>query len=253
MEQITGKNIDEWISDQLSKLAHKPPRTTPPTKKIAIISTPRSGSTFFCESLGSTGRFGLPSEWLNPHVPSALLTNFKQVGTTLREYLNFVVARTTTDNGVFTLNFHVDQYLHWKKRNFDALSLGFDRIIFIYRRDRIAQAYSYAKALATNQWRSTLEPTTKRTPEQITNAEILKALHAQNAWDEFYLERLDKHVHARYCYEEVIADPERHFRDALAVCGIEHQDIAQFNSGLDIQRKDEDLARIREFRRYLGC
>lgn len=245
--------LDDWYCKQFEKLAAKSPYRNSPCKKIAIISTPRCGSTFICESLSKSGKFGDPSEWLNPRRMAVYARYFGFSQLHLQNYLEFVMARTVTENGIFTLNFHIDQYMYWKDQNFDPLSLGFDHIIYLYRRDKVAQAYSYAKALVTDQWRSTMEPIQTVEASKISNLQILNALNMQCIWDEIYANHLAQYVRTTFCYEEVVNKPAEYFHDILMACGIDHDDICIFNSGLEVQRREEDQARIEEFHRYLGC
>lgn len=80
-----------------------------PLRKVAIISTPRSGSKYFCSALAATGRFGDPMEWAGPEWvhAHAKLTGASKIDP--GAYLRFILARTTTPNGMFALNFHVHQ------------------------------------------------------------------------------------------------------------------------------------------------
>ena len=41
------------------------------TKKVAIVSTPRCGSSMFCDVLRNTDRVGDPKEWINKRYLSA--------------------------------------------------------------------------------------------------------------------------------------------------------------------------------------
>jgi LPS sulfotransferase NodH len=249
----SSQKVDEWLLDQFSQLANAQACVDPPTKKIAIISTPRCGSTFLCESLASTGRLGNPSEWLNPRRMAAYGRYFGLDRVDLKKYLMFVISHTTTSNGVFSLNFHVDQYIYWRKQKIDPLAMGFDRVLYISRRDKIAQAYSYAKAMVTDQWRSEFEPAQVVDVADIRNGQILDALKMQSVWDETYSRHLDRHVHARFVYEEMIKNPTEQFRKAMDECGVDHRGIDNFMSGTAIQRNEQDQARVLAFRTYLGC
>ena len=252
MNPVENRNLDTWMRDLFEDLGKRSSRVARPSKKVAIISTPRSGSTFFCESLSGTGRFGEPREWLNPRQVGAFARYSGQKVIKLQEYLKFVMERTTTANGVFSINFHVDHFIYWKKRKYDPFSLGFDRVFYIYRRDKLAQSYSFAKARVTDQWFSLVEPVRKVDPIEISNSKILNALALQCNWEDVYARHIRHHVHESYCYEEVMANPDDHFRSVLAACGIEHLDIEKFHSGLDVQRQDGDIARLKDLKKYLG-
>lgn len=223
-----------------------------PRKKVAIISTPRCGSTFFCESLASTGSFGYPAEWMNPRYINAYIRTCKPKTANLAEYLRFIADRTMSPNGIFSVNFHVDQYIYWQKRGIDLLTLNFDKIYRLQRKDKLAQALSYAKAIATDQWRSTDHPPEDRPVSRITTAMIIGALHQISVWDEFYDSHLARLVHKSYWYEDYLADSS-YFCDALRDCGIEPKGINDFSCSVKIQRVTSDQTIISDLEKYLGC
>src|SRR5215470_9144261 len=148
-------SVNDWYVEQFRELDRRPARRSGPAKRIAILSTPRSGSTFFCESLAGTGLFGKPEEWLNPRRVEACRQLRGGETINLGDYLGYVLNRTTSDNGVFSIKIQIDQYQSWKdQKNFDPFDLRFDAVFYVYRRDKVAQAHSYAKAVMTDQWRS---------------------------------------------------------------------------------------------------
>jgi hypothetical protein len=57
---------DSLMVEQLKKLNWVSPRTELPSKKNALISTPRCGSSFFSNIIKNTGHCGYPAEWINP-------------------------------------------------------------------------------------------------------------------------------------------------------------------------------------------
>lgn len=123
--------------------------------KYAVISTPRVGSTMFCRKLEETGRLGWPVEWINDRYASAMI---EEVGAMRAdEYLDLIIRGSATENGVFGINFHVHQYRSWKKLGFDILDLRFSKIYWVERRDRFAQAFSFAKGLKTDLWSKEFE------------------------------------------------------------------------------------------------
>ena len=247
-----SKTFDERLYALFEQLRNAAGRSQPPRKKVAIISTPRCGSKFFCESLASTGRFGYPAEWMNPSYVNAYARVLKPTNLNLSEYVNFIIGRTTSPDGVFSLNFHVDQFMYWQKRGVDLLSMYFDRIYHLQRRNKFAQALSYAKANMTGQWRVTDKPTRHVPTDEITNSIVIGALHQLSLWDEFYESHLARFVHRSYCYEDYLSDPS-YFYDVLDDCGIERQGIVDFNCAVRIQRVDSDRTVLSRLENYLGC
>lgn len=241
---------EELIFKLFSELESATPKHEP-KKKICILSTPRSGSTYFCKMLESTTRFGRPEEWLSP---MALEVYFKRLGTSrfdLRRHLHNVLTRTASENGVFSINMQLRQFIHWKTHGFDPLSMGFDRIIYLERKDKISQAYSLAKARLTDQWYSTQTAKQDYDPKNITNAMILEALHSIGGWEDYFETHLAARTDMLIAYEELIARPSI-LDDVLQLCGVEASVDHDPASPTSIQRTDGDVQRIGAFRAYLG-
>jgi LPS sulfotransferase NodH len=247
-----SKTFDERLHALFEQLRNVAEHSQPPRRKVAIISTPRCGSKFFCESLASTRRFGHPAEWMNPSYLNAYARVLNPTNLSLSEYFNFIIGRTTSPNGVFSLNFHVDQFMYWQKRGIDLLSLRFDRIYHLHRRNKFAQALSFAKANHTGQWRFTDKLTRHVPAGEITNSMIIGALHQLSLWDEFYESHLARFVHRSYCYEEYLGD-RKYFYDVLDDCEVERQDIVDFSCAVSIQRVDSDRTIVSRLENYLGC
>jgi len=169
----------------------------------------------------------------------------------LNQYLQFVMTKTTTPNRVFTLNFHVEQYMEWQKNDLDLLRLGFDKLYYVYRKDKLAQALSFAKARLTDQWSAKSQPRMESPSGEINHSDIFKALYHLSLQDEYYKVHLAKHVQREYCYEDFTTSNSC-FHDVLADNGIEYQDIHRFTSGMTIQRGARDIQRMHDLVSYLG-
>jgi len=243
------KTTRERLYDLFVELGQLP-NSPIPTRKIAIISTPRCGSKFFCYSLASTGRFGRPLEWMNVDYVNAYARVFGLENVDLTNYFQFVLMKTTSGNGVFALNFHVQHYLNWRRKKIDLLSLGYDKIYYLYRKNKFEQAISLAKARLSDQWSSRAKPVRNVSVETINNSDILAALYDISRQDEYYKVNLAKHVQREYCYEDFTASDSL-FRDVLTDNGIEHQDIQKFTSGISVQRAESDAQKIRDLMSYL--
>ncbi len=226
------------------------PNSPMPTRKIAIISTPRCGSKFFCYSLASTGRFGRPLEWMNIEYVNAYARVLGRENVDLNKYFQFLLMKTTSENGIFALNFHVQHYLNWRRNKIDLLSLGYDKIYYLYRKDKLGQAISYAKARLSQQWTSGAKPVRNVSVEKINNSDILAALYDISRQDEYYKVNIAKHVQREYCYEDFTASNSL-FRNVLTDNGIEHRDIQKFTSGISVQRGESDAQKIRDLMSYL--
>jgi len=245
-------SVKEWYAEQFRDLDRRPRRGSGPARKIAILSTPRSGSTLFCDSLASTGLFGQPEEWLNPRRIEAYRRIRGVESAHLAEYLGFVSSRTTSDNGVFSIKIQIDQYKTWKeKANFDAFDLQFDVILYVYRRDKVAQAHSYAKAMMTDQWRSYFASKPGFAAEPVAKSAIANALLSIVGWEEFYETNLSRRVNRTYCYEDIAGDDD-FLRRALEDCGIAHAGPLEAKPTTVVQRGTADLLEIEAFKRYIS-
>lgn len=246
-----SKPLDDWLVEQFVALDKTPTNDRPPTKKIAIISTPRCGSKLVCGCLNSTSRFGNAAEWMNPLRLQAYGRFLNRDVVDLKTYLDYVTGKTTTDNGVFTLNFHVDQYIFWQQRNFDLFSISFDYVVYLFRRDKLAQAYSYAKALLTGQWRSSMAAQCSPDLAEVTRPMVISALQALVEWQEIFDRQLVSRVQNQYCYEDFISAPST-FAALLGNCGIEVPSDHRFTCEFESQSTALDKQKLNEIRRFLG-
>ncbi len=244
------KTTDDWMIALFAELDQEPVRNNPVLQRIAVISTPRCGSTWICEALGRSGLFGNPEEWLLPRMVKAYMKFSGAQRFDLNAYLQHVAERTTTDNGVFTINFHIDHYVFWKKRGIDLFGLGFSKVIYLHRRDKVAQAYSYAKAVMSDQWRSYFTPTRNIDPAEIGGAKVAAALNILCKWDEFYEQQLRQKVDLELAYEDFSSDPGC-FQRVFNECGIAGDARVGIENKLKQQRSDADTLRVREIKAYL--
>lgn len=127
--------------------------------RYVLCSSPRSGSTLIASMLHATGRAGDPLEYLNDQWIRVFMRtnpgppdNF-DVGS----YLAGWEARRTSPNGIFGIKLHYHQMRRtWRGREREAVDrLGsYDRHILLVRRDKIAQAVSLYRAIASQMWTS---------------------------------------------------------------------------------------------------
>lgn len=130
-----------------------------PHFRFALLSVPRCGSNLLGSMLIATQQAGCPLEYLNREFLNAYLKTkgLKQID--LGYYLNDLESRRTSANGRFGVKVHwhqfADIYNGGKggiKREGVAYLRGMDRVIRLYRRDKVAQAVSLYVASVTNRW-----------------------------------------------------------------------------------------------------
>jgi trehalose 2-sulfotransferase len=121
-----------------------------PKTSYAILTTPRSGSTYFCDLLSSTGIAGYPTEHLRlANQELALNCNFDYL-----RLLNNLMQYRTTNNGVFGTKL-ISHFLFELKRakpNFRDIFQSIDKYIILVRQDKVAQAVSLVLAQKTEVW-----------------------------------------------------------------------------------------------------
>lgn len=149
----------------------------PPTC-YAVASTQRSGSTKFCLDLWASGALGAPWEYFNlPH----MMPLFRRLGThTLPDYVRALHRHRSTPNGVFGHKMFISTYTlaDFAGQGLEEAVLP-PRVIFLRRRDKMAQARSLVRAMATQAWVGTCD---QNAPEP--GAEDLRAALRYLCWQE---------------------------------------------------------------------
>ncbi|MFT6689661.1 MAG: LPS sulfotransferase NodH [Colwellia sp.] len=149
------KTTDELLFDLMVSLKGRksiPLKIT--DRKVLILSTPRSGSTLFCDVLNSTAKIGECREWFNMRYIAAFAKMNKTANINFSDYFNFISQKTIRNTGIFAVNIHIEQYIAMLNNKIDVKSLGFDFVVYLYRKDKISQSVSLAIAQISDQWSS---------------------------------------------------------------------------------------------------
>ena len=152
--------------------------------------------------------------------------------------------------GFFQIKIHVDQHEAMTKHNLDLFSINFDKCYYLYRKEKISQAYSLAKAQLTNQWTS--EHKAQDTKEgKIDNTKIIKALLHISRCEDFYSNHLKKYTDREYCYEDFSSfNTTNAFTEILQDLEIGDAELS-FATSLKKQRSHDDLSEIARLKEYL--
>jgi len=121
----------------------RPAETVRPQRSYFVCGTPRCGSWLLCGLLASTGVAGRPHEWFWQDTQASLLRAWEVDG--FDAYVELVLAAGTTPNGVFGAKVmwgHLPELWPFPQ----------PRFVWVRRRDRVAQAVSFAKAIQTGHW-----------------------------------------------------------------------------------------------------
>lgn len=128
----------------------RPPAPGGPALRLAICSTPRSGSYLLCRQMINAG-IGLPTEYFRERTVRTLGERWGVPRRDDDAYLDALESRRTTGNGVFAAKVQWQQ-LRAHPRVRERLLERADLIVFLYRRDLLAQAVSWQVSLATGFW-----------------------------------------------------------------------------------------------------
>ena len=122
----------------------------PPLLSYAILTTPRSGSTYLCDLLDSTNIAGHPSE----HLRLAAQELSRYCNFNYLSLLDHLKQYRTTDNRVFGTKIisHFLFELKQSKPDFRQIFRSIDKFILLVRKDKLAQAVSLEIAQQTEIW-----------------------------------------------------------------------------------------------------
>ena len=186
--------------DLFKLLVSQPDDTRGLEQSLLILSTPRCGSTLFCEALNNSLQLGIADEWLNYEYFAAWTLVLDLDHFDLQEYINWVARKTMRNTGVLVLNWHIGQVVAMNKDfGLGLQSLDFKRVVYLSRRDKIAQAVSLAKAISTNQFRSYEDATTVA---NLSFPAIAKALKNITDFDTFTQATLQEFIDFEWDYED---------------------------------------------------
>jgi LPS sulfotransferase NodH len=201
-------NVEYGFDDKEPKASHlqlfkdldaRNDNTKPMEKALLILCTPRCGSTLFSEALNSCGRLGICEEWFNYDYFNAYAKLFGG-NFNLTAYLEFVQRKSLRDTGVFCLKLHIGQLIQMNKDYALGIeSMDFDHIVYLNRRDKIAQAVSLCKASSSDQYRSYEKAANVA---RTTRHAIASCLENIVKFDCFARKYLWKYVNAEYDYED---------------------------------------------------
>jgi LPS sulfotransferase NodH len=206
-----------------------PARVQGPEITYLLASVPRAGSTHFSHALWRTGCLGAPLEYLNfePLGPYGFASTSPNVQ---QQLWRSVLRRRCSPNGVFGLKAFPPQLEQLRETNASLLEqvlatmLPRDRprrIVYLRRRDRVAQAISYARASLSGIWRKEQEVTEAETLEY--SQEAIEAAARGIAFQEAAWEQMFNDLHIEplaVWHEDVLTDGEAVARQVADYIGV---------------------------------
>lgn len=247
-KSMKEKPIKDWQLDLFSDMAKvKPSPVKSVEKSLCVLSTPRSGSTLFCEALNSTGLIGHIEEWFNYEYFRAWYYVLGKEDFQLKDYLTWVIEHSVKDTGVFGVHWHIAQvYMMIKDWGFGMNNMRFDECVLIRRGDKIAQSVSMAKAFKSNCFRSYEG---KPGEIEITNRDIAHNLTVLTDHED-RIPEFKGFITQTYSYEQFYKD-DKYYCRTLRALGKEFPSNIEFNPKTKKQRDDYSVKRTQQFKHYL--
>lgn len=213
--------------------------TRPAARGYLICSSPRSGSTYLCELLASTGVLGVPREYLNVEGRWGRLDPKRPFD--LMPLLERALKAGATPNGIYGLKAHADHFAAVAAVVDPLRSLPNLKFVSIRRRDILGQAISWARAMQTGQYQAADRLLRAPTYEAARIRAILRMLGAQQAaWNKLFAATACKAVHLEY--ESLMQNPQREIDRVAELMGVAAVPIVPRLVKSTIQRDDLSAA-----------
>jgi trehalose 2-sulfotransferase len=230
-----------------------------PEHAYVLASVPRTGSSFVSHLLWRTGCLGAPLEYLNfvPTGPARFAVEDPVAQSILWQSM---LHRRTSPNGVFGVKCFSVQLRELQQRNPSLLREVFamllfrgpaSRVVRLKRRDRVAHAVSYARALLSGVWRKEQEGNETAGVEYSAEAvdHAREYLDRQEAdWDMLFGELGIEPL--TLWYEDILERPEEAVQTVADYLGVALDPAAEVPIYQVEKQSEEDSRRWRE--RYAG-
>jgi acetyl-CoA C-acetyltransferase len=169
-----------------------------------ICTTPRSGSNYLGQIFESTGVLGRPREYFNG--PARRVLDDPAYPDDVDAQVERVLKDGATPNGVYALKLFPDQFSQVSPRVRLVERLPNLHFVRLRRGDVLGQAISWARALQTEQYRSTQTAKGAAAYDaRLVIQRIVEIARFEAAWD-IYFARLPVRP-LEFTYEAVVADP----------------------------------------------
>ena len=221
-----------------SKVGHEFSGSPAPHLSYIVCSTPRCGSSVFCEALCNTQLAGAPTEYFD----KARMDRFWQHWNveSMEQYFEALLNKKTSPNGVFGAKAHLFQY--GTAFGFDALPTQLPDLHFIWvtRNDSVAQAVSYTKAVQQDLWTHGGNAGNDR--ELVYEFEQIKQFHDRierenGRWNKFFEQQnLRPHV---VVYEEFSLNLLACIEQVLGFLGVDQSDDFSIEPITLVKQADE--------------
>jgi len=234
-----------------------PQRAGGPELPYLLASVPRAGSTYFSHLLWRTGCLGAPLEYLNflPLSPYG----FAATSAELQQQLwRSVLRRRCSTNGVFGLKVFTAQLQKLDQENpallqdVMAVMLPRDRprhVIYLRRRDRVAQAVSFTRAALSGVWRKDQERSDP-VPMEYSDERLEAAEREIAAQEQVWARMFDDLRITPLCmwHEDAFADPAAATKQVADYIGVAIDPVAAIDvPSIEKQSEGDTLAWIERY------
>jgi LPS sulfotransferase NodH len=165
-----------------------------------ICSGPRAGSHFYASILAAAGIAGRPDDHFNPCGGGRRERRGADTLPYNRQYVDEVIAETTTANGVFGTMTQFNQIANFVGfQRLESLFPAPIKYVHLERKDKLRQAVSLAIARQTGQFQRG-EPTAREAiynPEQIRCC-LEEVMNHNRGWEMYFWERGVQPLHVLY-------------------------------------------------------
>jgi LPS sulfotransferase NodH len=199
----------------------------------AICTQPRSGSNLLCQYLSSTDQLGTPLEYFNGPGRRALgLPDFPDAPELQMEA---VLRLGATPNGVYAVKLFASQFATFSRRLRWMDLLPDLHFVYLSRDDLLGQAISWARALQTEQYRST-QPAKRPAvyDADLIRSQLTAIVRERAQWEAFFARTGIEPL--RMVYERFLGDPSSYVDRVANLVGIENPAVDQRRVDLVIQR-----------------
>jgi LPS sulfotransferase NodH len=199
----------------------------------AICTQPRSGSNLLCQVLSSTDQLGTPLEYFNGPGRRALgLPDFPDAP---ELQIEAVLRLGATPNGVYAVKLFASQFAAFSRqlRWMDLLpNLHF---VYLTRDDLLGQAISWARALQTEQYRST-QPAKRLAvyDADLIRSRLMMIVRECAQWEAFFARTGIEPL--RIVYERFLEDRSSYMGRVANLVAVENPVVDQRKVDLVIQR-----------------
>lgn len=226
-------------------------------RKYLIFSTPRVGSTLLTKQIQQTNLLGSPEEWFNSDFITAYLGLQSSSSMDFNLFAEQVIRGSATPNHIFGVNVHVHQYHQLLNSGIDLLHLKFEKFYYIHRRDKIKQAYSWAKAYKTACWNRAIEKEAgfhEGVPVEISAEEVAQFLHNICKDKSYFDNSINPRItlNREFYYLDLVADECHSAMNSI----LQDFGLPTVHKKLKIQTSRQstnmDETRINEIKKYFG-